>query len=72
MLFQYLRMNFIVFSGRSPHRLSLDLLKKSYGISKEDGQTSLPFDSVHCITVPGAAAGWVDCVEKFGSNKVRS
>ena len=32
---------------------------------------SLPFDSVHCVTVPGAAAGWVDCVEKFGSQKVR-
>lgn len=63
---------FALFSGRSPHRLSLELLKKNYGISKDDGQMSLPFDSIHCITVPGAAAGWVDCIEKFGSQKVKN
>jgi gamma-glutamyltranspeptidase/glutathione hydrolase len=26
--------------------------------------------SVHAVSVPGAAAGWVDAVEKFGSGKV--
>ena len=26
--------------------------------------------SVHAVTVPGAAAGWVDTVEKFGSGKL--
>ena len=26
--------------------------------------------SVHNVTVPGAAAAWVDTLEKFGSNKV--
>ncbi len=26
--------------------------------------------SVHSVTTPGAAAGWVDTVEKFGSGKV--
>jgi len=27
-------------------------------------------ESVHSVTVPGAAAGWVDVVEKFGSGRV--
>ncbi len=62
--------SFFISSGRSAHRLSLDYLKKE-GISKENGHKSLPADSVHCITVPGAAAGWVDTVSKFGSGKVR-
>ena len=26
--------------------------------------------SVHAVTVPGAAAGWVDAVERFGSGKL--
>ena len=30
----------------------------------------MPWLSPHAITVPGAAAGWVDTVEKFGSGKV--
>ncbi|XP_065066294.1 glutathione hydrolase-like YwrD proenzyme [Rhopilema esculentum] len=57
-------------SGRSPHRLSIDLLRKNFGISKASGQNALPHDSVHCITVPGAAAGWIGCVEKFGNGKL--
>ena len=61
----------LFYSGRSPQRLSLDSLKKDYGICKENGQNSIPPDSIHCVTVPGAAAGWVDCVEKFGSGKVK-
>lgn len=27
----------------------------------------IPARSVHSVTTPGAAAGWVDTVEKFGS-----
>ena len=30
----------------------------------------MPFLSAHAVTVPGAAAGWVDTVEKLGSGKV--
>eukprot|EP00794_Sanderia_malayensis_P009141 gene9141-10114_t len=56
-------------SGRCAHRLTLDHLKTE-GISKEKGHTSLPSDSVHCITVPGAAAGWVDTISKFGSKNL--
>lgn len=31
---------------------------------------ALPNDSIHAITVPGAAAAWVDTVKEFGSGKV--
>jgi len=30
----------------------------------------IPMDSVYAVTVPGAAAGWVDTVEMFGSGKL--
>ena len=48
-------------SGRSPAKLTLkDLL--SCGFSKE-----IPATHIHTVTVPGAAAGWCDTVEHFGS-----
>ncbi|MHA2255842.1 MAG: gamma-glutamyltransferase, partial [Candidatus Heimdallarchaeaceae archaeon] len=48
-------------SGRAPSDLNLDFLT-------EQGITgSLPSLSIHTITVPGAAAGWVDIMEKFGT-----
>ena len=37
---------------------------------KEGEDAQIPMDSVHAVTVPGAAAGWVDCVERFGSRKL--
>lgn len=56
-------------SGRSPGKVSLEQVKKDLGISKgEEG--AMPFTKVQSITVPGAAAGWVDTVERFGSGKV--
>jgi gamma-glutamyltranspeptidase/glutathione hydrolase len=48
-------------SGRSPAGLSLDYLR-DVGVA---GQL-LP-DSPYTVTVPGAAAGWVDAVERFGT-----
>ncbi|MCO5558248.1 hypothetical protein L7F22_011827 [Adiantum nelumboides] len=51
-------------SGRSPAAMSLDSLKKA-GVT--DG---IGLQSVHSVTVPGAAASWVDTVEKFGSGKL--
>ena len=53
-------------SGRSPGGVSLDLLS-------DQGFTELhpPLPThAHHVTVPGAAAGWIDMVEKFGSGKV--
>ena len=53
-------------SGRAPVKLSLDVLAKD-GFSAAN-----PPPPKHAlnVTVPGAAAGWVDTVEKFGSGKV--
>lgn len=56
-------------SGRSGKDYSIDKVRSDLGIS--DGETgSIPATSPHSVTVPGAAAGWVDTVEKFGSAKV--
>ena len=56
-------------SGRSGSNWTLEGVRKDLGI--KDGETGkIPMDSVHAVTVPGAAAGWVDVVEKFGSGKV--
>jgi gamma-glutamyltranspeptidase/glutathione hydrolase len=35
------------------------------------GETgSIPLNSVLAVTTPGAAAGWIDTVERFGSGKL--
>ena len=47
-------------SGRAPGALSIEFLKEK-GIHELD-----PF-SVHTITVPGAAAAWVDAIELYGT-----
>ena len=52
-------------SGRSPAALTLDTLPAEH----HDGSAMHPL-SVHCITVPGAAAGWVDAIEKWGTMKL--
>ena len=52
-------------SGRAPAELSIDKLAE-LGITG-----SLPPFSPHTVTVPGAAAGWVDTIEKFGTMTLR-
>ena len=56
-------------SGRSGAKASLDQMKKDLGV-QEGNVGKIPMDSVHAVTVPGAAAGWVDAVEKFGSGEL--
>ena len=53
-------------SGRSPLALTLD-------IARRDGVdfTSNPYD-IHSVTVPGAAAGWVDSIDAWGSMPLSS
>ncbi|MCE7735129.1 MAG: gamma-glutamyltransferase, partial [Candidatus Heimdallarchaeota archaeon] len=47
-------------SGRTPRNLTLEKIN-------DDGfENELPPYHPHTITVPGAAAGWVDTIEKFG------
>lgn len=57
----------ILYSGQAPLDLSLEVLE-SQGFSASN---PLPPRHAHNVTVPGAAAGWVDTVDKFGSGKVR-
>ncbi|KAM4770735.1 glutathione hydrolase-like YwrD proenzyme [Rhinophrynus dorsalis] len=53
-------------SGRSPRALSIDLLEQQ-GFKAEN---PLPPTHAHNVTVPGAAAAWVDTVCLFGSKKL--
>ncbi|GAI96616.1 unnamed protein product, partial [marine sediment metagenome] len=48
-------------SGRAPVELTLEKL------SELGFQNELPRYNVNTVTIPGAAAGWVDTLEKFGS-----
>ncbi|KAK4114472.1 gamma-glutamyltranspeptidase [Canariomyces notabilis] len=56
-------------SGRAGAKCTLETIRKSLGIP--DGVVGeIPMSSVHAATVPGAAAGWADTVERFGSGKL--
>ncbi|OLN93048.1 putative gamma-glutamyltransferase YwrD [Colletotrichum chlorophyti] len=56
-------------SGRSAKNATLDTIRKDLGV--KDGETGkIPMKSVHAVTVPGAAAGWIDTIERFGSGNV--
>ena len=56
-------------SGRAAGTITLAGVRRDIGLKPgEAGQ--IPMNSVHAVTVPGAAAGWVDTVQKFGSGKV--
>jgi gamma-glutamyltranspeptidase/glutathione hydrolase len=47
-------------SGRAPIGLTPEKLLA-------EGLTKMPANGVHTVTVPGAVAGWVDAIEKFGT-----
>lgn len=59
-------------SGRSPLALTLERARKDLGLSPAvpDGEGGIPMSHVHSVTVPGAAAAWVDVVQTFGSGKL--
>ena len=52
-------------SGRSGLQTSLEQVRSDLGLPVGKA-ADLPYDSVHSVTVPGAAAGWVDTLEKLG------
>ncbi|EED17692.1 gamma-glutamyltranspeptidase [Talaromyces stipitatus ATCC 10500] len=56
-------------SGRYAANASLDAIRKDLGLSPGEGGT-IPLHSALAATTPGAAAGWIDTVEKFGSGKL--
>ena len=56
-------------SGRTSMKSTLENVRSRLGITDgEEGK--IPLKDAHSITVPGAAAGWVDTVERFGSGKL--
>jgi gamma-glutamyltranspeptidase/glutathione hydrolase len=56
-------------SGRSGSKCTLERVRASLGLA-DDVSGKIPMDSVHAVSVPGAAAGWVDAVERFGSGRL--
>ena len=56
-------------SGRYPGNSSLEKVRKDLNIAP-DVPGSIPMLSALAATTPGAAAGWIDTVEKFGSGKL--
>ncbi|KAL9598879.1 MAG: hypothetical protein Q9219_004219 [cf. Caloplaca sp. 3 TL-2023] len=56
-------------SGRSSKNSTLDQMRHDIGL-KPGEPGDIPVTSVHAVTTPGAAAGWVDTVAKFGSGKL--
>ncbi|KAI0639708.1 gamma-glutamyltranspeptidase [Trametes polyzona] len=52
-------------SGRSPAKLTIDHVR-SQGVTGD----KIPGSNLNSVTVPGAAAAWVDTVEKLGSGKL--
>lgn len=56
-------------SGRAGKDCTLETIRKDLGL-KEGQSGAIGMHSPHAVTVPGAAAGWVDTVERFGSGKV--
>jgi gamma-glutamyltranspeptidase / glutathione hydrolase len=55
-------------SGRSPANATLEAVSKALGVA-EPQKAIIPRSSIHALTVPGAAAAWVDTVEHFGSGE---
>ncbi|RIA95126.1 gamma-glutamyltranspeptidase [Glomus cerebriforme] len=53
-------------SGRSPSNLTLEYVQDKLGIT----ENSIPYTNINSSTIPGAAAGWIDCIEWFGSSKL--
>lgn len=51
-------------SGRSPASLTIEKLAE-VGVGG-----SMPVYSAHAVTVPGAAAGWVDTLDRFGTFEI--
>jgi gamma-glutamyltranspeptidase/glutathione hydrolase len=51
-------------SGRSPAKLDLEYAKK------RGFKDRIPSLNINAVTVPGAAAAWVDTVERFGSGNL--
>lgn len=57
-------------SGRAGSKCTLDAIRTKLNIPADRVDAEIPKTSPHAVTVPGAAAGWCDAVERFGSGKL--
>ncbi|KAL8383014.1 hypothetical protein RB595_006669 [Gaeumannomyces hyphopodioides] len=57
-------------SGRAGAKCTLEAVRESLGLPEGGRSGGIPASSPHAVTVPGAAAGWADTVERFGSGKL--
>lgn len=55
-------------SGRSSAKATLDVICNDLNITDRTFG-AIPNTSIHSVTVPGAAAGWLDIIDNFGSGK---
>ena len=56
-------------SGRSSGSASLEQMRIDLGV-KPGEVGDIPMRSVQAVTIPGAAAGWVDTIARFGSGNL--
>lgn len=56
-------------SGRSAKKTTLEQVRRELDLPSST-RAKIPTKSALAVTVPGAPAGWVDTVEKFGSGKL--
>ncbi|GLB09351.1 hypothetical protein AtubIFM57258_005269 [Aspergillus tubingensis] len=56
-------------SGRYPANATLEKVRKDLNLGPDESG-KIPMTSVLAVSTPGAAAGWVDTVEKFGSGEL--
>jgi gamma-glutamyltranspeptidase len=56
-------------SGRAALKATLEKVREDLNL-KDGDEGEIPLDHVHAVTVPGAAAGWADTIERFGSGKL--
>lgn len=56
-------------SGRSPAGVTLDKVCEDLDI-KDRIYGAIPNSSILSVTVPGAAAAWLDTIERFGSGNL--
>lgn len=57
-------------SGRSGAQCTVERVRGDLGVAPGAEGAKIPMTSVHAVTVPGAAAGWADTIERFGSGRV--
>ena len=56
-------------SGRSGEKVTLEQIRDDLKV-EENGIDEIPMNHAHAVTVPGTAAGWIDCLHQFGTGEI--